>query len=207
MYVNSADYQINPPELGIAEREIKHVKKGRFVLVPITDELAATAHIHRQSSGGITWLNYCQKLNRVRGRKATKDGIHEVLTMVSYNPRMPSDKLAVESVPGSKAGESIVKLNGPLVLNTLFGFQDTMQQLTGNLTMIDLEGVPYVDSAGLGSLVKFFVSYKRHGRKLILVAPCEQVQSLMSMTKVETLFEIFPTIADAQRSVVAGASS
>jgi anti-anti-sigma factor len=127
--------------------------------------------------------------------------------MVSYNPRMPSDKLVVESVPGSKAGESIVKLNGPLVLNTLFGFQDTMQQLTGNLTMIDLEGVPYVDSAGLGSLVKFFVSYKRHGRKLILVAPCEQVQSLMSMTKVETLFEIFPTIADAQRSVAAGASS
>lgn len=120
---------------------------------------------------------------------------------------MPSDKLVVESVPGSNAGESIVKLNGPLVLNTLFGFQDAMQQLTGNLTLIDLEGVPYVDSAGLGSLVKFFVSYKRHGRKLILVAPCPQVHSLMSMTKVETLFEVYPTIADAQRSTAAGASS
>jgi anti-anti-sigma factor len=126
--------------------------------------------------------------------------------MVSYNPRMPSDKLVVESVPGSNAGESIVKLTGPLVLNTLFGFQDTMQQLTSNLTLIDLEGVPYVDSAGLGSLVKFFVSYKRHGRKLILIAPSEQVKSLMSMTKVETLFEIYPTAADAQRNAAAGAS-
>ena len=38
MFVNSADDYINPPELGIAEREIKRVKNGRFVLLPITDE-------------------------------------------------------------------------------------------------------------------------------------------------------------------------
>jgi len=119
---------------------------------------------------------------------------------------MPSDKLVVESISGSNAGESIVKLTGPLVLNTLFGFQDTMQQQTANLTLVDLNGVPYVDSAGLGSLVKFFVSYKRHGRKLILIAPSEQVQSLMSMTKVETLFEIYPSVVDAERGTAAGAS-
>lgn len=35
--VNSADDQVNPPELGIAEREIKRVKRGRFVLIPISD--------------------------------------------------------------------------------------------------------------------------------------------------------------------------
>ena len=38
MFVNSADDLLNPPELGIAEREIKKVKKGRFVLLPITDQ-------------------------------------------------------------------------------------------------------------------------------------------------------------------------
>ena len=36
--VNSADDLINPPELGIMEREIKRVKRGRFELLPITDE-------------------------------------------------------------------------------------------------------------------------------------------------------------------------
>jgi anti-anti-sigma factor len=117
---------------------------------------------------------------------------------------MASDKLVVESVPGS-SGESIVKLTGPLVLNTLFGFQDTMLQQTAPVTLIDLNGVPYVDSAGLGSLVKFFVSYKRHGRKLILIAPSEQVQSLMSMTRVETLFEIYPTVPDGERAAAKGA--
>jgi homoserine O-acetyltransferase len=36
--VNSADDAVNPPELGIMEREIKRVKNGRYVLIPISDE-------------------------------------------------------------------------------------------------------------------------------------------------------------------------
>jgi homoserine O-acetyltransferase len=37
MAVNSADDQVNPPELGIMEREIKRVKRGKYVLIPISD--------------------------------------------------------------------------------------------------------------------------------------------------------------------------
>src|SRR5260370_20331950 len=36
--INSADDEINPLELRIVEREIKNVKRGRFVLLPITEE-------------------------------------------------------------------------------------------------------------------------------------------------------------------------
>ncbi|MGD0051292.1 MAG: alpha/beta fold hydrolase [Vulcanimicrobiaceae bacterium] len=36
--INSADDQINPPELGILQREIVHVPHGRYVLLPITPE-------------------------------------------------------------------------------------------------------------------------------------------------------------------------
>src|SRR5438445_8444 len=38
MFINSADDFINPPELGIAEREGKKVKNGRFVLLAISEE-------------------------------------------------------------------------------------------------------------------------------------------------------------------------
>ena len=38
MWINSADDFINPPELGISEREIKRLKNGRFVLLPISDQ-------------------------------------------------------------------------------------------------------------------------------------------------------------------------
>ena len=36
--VNSADDQVNPPELGILEDQIKRVKKGRAVVIPISDQ-------------------------------------------------------------------------------------------------------------------------------------------------------------------------
>jgi len=36
--VNSADDQVNPPELGILEREIGRVKRGKYVLIPTSDE-------------------------------------------------------------------------------------------------------------------------------------------------------------------------
>jgi homoserine O-acetyltransferase/O-succinyltransferase len=36
--INSADDQVNPPELGIMEKEIVRVKQGRFVLIPISDQ-------------------------------------------------------------------------------------------------------------------------------------------------------------------------
>ena len=35
--INSADDQVNPPELGILEREIKRVKRGRYILIPISE--------------------------------------------------------------------------------------------------------------------------------------------------------------------------
>ncbi len=36
--INSADDQVNPPELGPMEKEIRRVKRGRYVLIPISDE-------------------------------------------------------------------------------------------------------------------------------------------------------------------------
>lgn len=36
--INSADDLINPPELGILEREIKRVPKGRAIVIPISDK-------------------------------------------------------------------------------------------------------------------------------------------------------------------------
>jgi homoserine O-acetyltransferase len=35
--VNSADDFVNPPELGILDREIKRVARGRYILIPISD--------------------------------------------------------------------------------------------------------------------------------------------------------------------------
>ena len=58
MYINSADDFINPPELGIAEREIKRVKNGRFVVLPITDETRG----HGTHTRAAVWKQYLDEL-------------------------------------------------------------------------------------------------------------------------------------------------
>jgi homoserine O-acetyltransferase len=58
MWVNSADDFINPPDLGIAEREIKRVPKGRFVLLPASDQ----THGHGTHTWAAVWQQYLGQL-------------------------------------------------------------------------------------------------------------------------------------------------
>jgi homoserine O-acetyltransferase len=59
--VNSADDFINPPELGIAEREIKRVKEGHFVLLPASDQ----THGHGTHTWAAVWQQYLAQLLQV----------------------------------------------------------------------------------------------------------------------------------------------
>ena len=58
MWVNSADDFINPPELGIAEQEVKKLFHGRFVLLPI----GPNTHGHGTHTFAVAWKDYLAEL-------------------------------------------------------------------------------------------------------------------------------------------------
>jgi homoserine O-acetyltransferase len=58
MYINSADDFINPPELDIAQREIKRVKNGKFVLLPDAEQ----THGHGTHTWAALWQSYLKEL-------------------------------------------------------------------------------------------------------------------------------------------------
>lgn len=58
MFVNSGDDFINPSELGIAEQEIKKVKRGKFVLIPASDQ----THGHGTHTWAAIWQQYLKEL-------------------------------------------------------------------------------------------------------------------------------------------------
>jgi homoserine O-acetyltransferase/O-succinyltransferase len=58
MFINSGDDFINPPELGIAEREIKRVKQGKFVLLPTSEQ----THGHGTHTYAAVWQQYLKQL-------------------------------------------------------------------------------------------------------------------------------------------------
>ncbi len=59
--VNSADDEVNPPELGILEREIKKVAKGRYILIPTSDQTRG----HGTHSRAVVWKNYLVELLQI----------------------------------------------------------------------------------------------------------------------------------------------
>jgi homoserine O-acetyltransferase/O-succinyltransferase len=58
MWINSADDFINPPELGIAEKESKRLKNGTIVLIPISEQ----THGHGTHTWAIVWQSYLKQL-------------------------------------------------------------------------------------------------------------------------------------------------
>ena len=56
--INSADDQVNPPELGILDREIKRVPRGRYLLIPISDQTRG----HGTHSLPAIWGKYLAEL-------------------------------------------------------------------------------------------------------------------------------------------------
>lgn len=56
--INSADDEVNPPELGILDREIKRVSHGRYILIPTSDETRG----HGTHSRAVVWKKYLIEL-------------------------------------------------------------------------------------------------------------------------------------------------
>ena len=63
MYINSADDFINPPELGIAQRDIQRVKHGRFILIPASD----ATHGHGTHTYAAVWQQHLAELLQESG--------------------------------------------------------------------------------------------------------------------------------------------
>ena len=77
--------------------------------------------------------------------------------------------------------------------------QKLMDQGHSNL-LLNLEDVPYVDSAGLGEIVRTYTTVSRQGGSLKLVNLTKRITDLLAITKLLTVFDTFESEADAVSS-------
>jgi anti-sigma B factor antagonist len=66
--------------------------------------------------------------------------------------------------------------------------------------LLNLAEVPYVDSAGLGEIVRCYTTVSRKDGKLKLLNLTKRLQDLLSITKLLTVFESFDSEEDAVKS-------
>jgi anti-anti-sigma factor len=106
--------------------------------------------------------------------------------------------LTVTAAPGSGEGVTILVLHGPLTLQNGFDFQRDLAQHKPAVLILDLTDSPYMDSAGLGLLMNYYVSAEKNGRKLLLAGANERIQALLQMTRVNLILKNYPTAAEAE---------
>jgi anti-sigma B factor antagonist len=66
--------------------------------------------------------------------------------------------------------------------------------------LVNLANVPYMDSGGLGEIVRSYTTVKRAGGELKLLNATKRISDLLTITKLITVFEIFDDEAAAVKS-------
>jgi anti-sigma B factor antagonist len=63
--------------------------------------------------------------------------------------------------------------------------------------LVNMAGISYVDSAGLGELISAYTTTKREGGTLKLLNTTKRLKDLLVITKLATVFETFENEAEA----------
>jgi anti-sigma B factor antagonist len=66
--------------------------------------------------------------------------------------------------------------------------------------LLNLAEVPYVDSAGLGEIVRCYTTVSKKGGRLKLINLTAKIRDLLSITKLLTVFETYDSEEQAIRS-------
>jgi anti-sigma B factor antagonist len=112
---------------------------------------------------------------------------------------MPTrDPLTIERLDGASDQTRILRITGPLTLANLFDFQGVLRSETPPLTILDLTGVPYMDSAGMGAVIAYYVSSQNRGGKLLAVGVNYRVLELFKLTHMDGLIPTFASVEEAE---------
>lgn len=105
---------------------------------------------------------------------------------------MVSEPLEVERLE-----RGVLSIRGPLTMENVSPFLNAVRRETAPTMILDLSGVPYVDSSGLGSLVSACTSCTKSGRRMALTGVNRRVMKVFEITKTDNVFLMFPTLGDA----------
>src|SRR5271170_3380640 len=107
------------------------------------------------------------------------------------------EQMEVKRDRGATGSTAILRLTGPLTLTTLFVLQDALREIPNVDTVIDVTEVPYIDSAGLGTILSHWSHTQRTGHKFAMTGASPRIDVLLEITKVNTLLPMFKTAEDA----------
>jgi anti-anti-sigma factor len=114
---------------------------------------------------------------------------------------MNFNQMTVEERAGSRAGQHVLKVSGPIKYGSLEPLQAAIQAVPAHALILDLADVPYMDSSAVGVLVQAYVSCRKSQRKLALVGMSDRVRNVLHLASVDILFTTFDTMPEAEEAL------
>jgi anti-sigma B factor antagonist len=111
---------------------------------------------------------------------------------------MQQDPLIIQVRQGKSPDTRILTFEGPITLSSLFTFQAELRKESPPLTILDFSNVPYMDSAGMGAVINFYIAAQKNGRKVVLVGVNERIYALLELTNTVKLLKIAPSVEEAE---------
>lgn len=114
--------------------------------------------------------------------------------------------LHVEEV-GSEPGVHLLRVTGELDLGTIGSLQSGVEEriVAGARIVLDLVGLSFCDSTGLGAIIKLHRRAADLGGVLALAAPGQRVVDVLSISGVDQVISVYPSTAAALRALRAPA--
>ena len=111
---------------------------------------------------------------------------------------MQPANLNVNLQANADGARSVAKLDGKLVLETVTRFLREMRPQPAPSLVLDMCGVAFLDSAGVGALVQLFVHRRNQGQRFALAALNQQGMAVMQVSGLLKLMPVFASVAEAE---------
>ena len=95
---------------------------------------------------------------------------------------------------------NVVRLDGKLALETVHNFVATMRGDSAQRLVLDMSGVSFLDSAGVGALVQLFVHRRALGQKFALASLTQQGKAVMEVSGLIKLLPIYASVDEARNA-------
>ncbi len=107
--------------------------------------------------------------------------------------------LSIETREGKAPGMVVLCLSGPLTLRNLFAFQASLRRdPPPPAVVLDLSQVPYMDSAGMGAVINYYVHCEKHHCRMVVAGVSSRVMEMFKMTKVDAVIRLAATVEEAE---------
>jgi len=99
-----------------------------------------------------------------------------------------------------ETGITVAKLTGRLTSETSCGFRKLLGSDPASHIMLEMSGLDYLDSAGVGALVSVYISRTRCGKSLSLANLTRQAAVALQIAGLTEVLPVYPELAPAIRS-------